>query len=39
LWKHDVASYKEVGLNTVELIERLRQRLAQQGRIKEDGGG
>jgi hypothetical protein len=39
LWKHGVASYKERGLNTVELIERLRQALAQQGKLKEDGGG
>jgi hypothetical protein len=29
LWKHEVADYNLVALNTVELIERLDQKLAQ----------
>jgi hypothetical protein len=39
LWKHHVRDYNDLRLNTVELIDRLRQRLIEIGRIKEGGGG
>jgi hypothetical protein len=39
LWKHHVRDYNDLRLNTVEMIDRLRQRLAETGVIKEGGGG
>jgi hypothetical protein len=35
LWKHHVADYNKPGLNTVELADRLRQRLQQEGLLPE----
>jgi hypothetical protein len=39
LWKHHVPEYNQRGLNTVELIDRLRKQLDQKGIIREDSGG
>jgi hypothetical protein len=39
LWKHQVPDYRNRGLTTVELIDRLRQHLAEQGILKEGAGG
>ena len=38
LWKHGAAEFAEPGLNPVELVDRLSERLKRQGAIKEDGG-
>jgi hypothetical protein len=39
LWKHHVKDYNDRRLNTVELVERLQQHLAEKGLLKEDAGG
>ena len=38
LWKHRVASYNARGLNTVELLERLEEQLAQERKPAEKSG-
>jgi hypothetical protein len=39
LWKHEVPEYNQRGLNTTELIDRLRTHLVQKGVIREESGG
>jgi hypothetical protein len=39
LWKHEVPEYNQRGLNTMELIDRLRKHLVQKGIIREESGG
>jgi nucleoside-diphosphate-sugar epimerase len=38
LWKHGVKEYKEPGLNSVELVEKLEGKLAEEGVLREGPG-